>query len=90
MKRRDFLVEPRPSERRRSWPVGQGDADARAGRDGSGSAGTGGQAQGGGGRGRGPAAVPPAKLARISLMTLNFNPYIRDPGNAAPGRRTRR
>ena len=36
------------------------------------------------GRGRGPAAVPPAKLARISLMTLNFNPYIRKPGNATP------
>ena len=34
---------------------------------------------GGRGRGRGPAPVPPAKLARVSLMTLDFNPYIRDP-----------
>ena len=50
-------------------------------------AGAGGQAQPAGrgrGRGRGPAAVPPAKLARVSLMTLNFNPYIREPGNANP------
>jgi sugar phosphate isomerase/epimerase len=31
-----------------------------------------------GGRGRGgPANVPPEKLARISLMTLNFNPYLK-------------
>src|SRR4051812_37298515 len=29
-----------------------------------------------GGRG-GPAAVPPEKLARISLMTLNFNSYLK-------------
>ena len=43
------------------------------------------QPAGGRGRGRGPAPVPPAKLARISLMTLNFNSYLRDPANASPG-----
>src|SRR5687768_3873236 len=37
-----------------------------------------------GGRGRGgPANVPPEKLARISLMTLNFNPYLK-PANGTP------
>jgi sugar phosphate isomerase/epimerase len=37
-----------------------------------------------GGRGRGgPAQVPPEKLARISLMTLNFNPYLK-PASGTP------
>ena len=39
---------------------------------------------GGGGRGRGPAPVAPAKLARVSLMTLNFNAYLRNPNNQNP------
>ena len=50
----------------------------------------GGQAQGGRGRGRGPAPVAPAKLARISLMTLNFNAYIRRTRATRLQRRTRR
>jgi sugar phosphate isomerase/epimerase len=37
-----------------------------------------GQGGRGGGRGRGPAPVAPAKLARISLMTLNFNSYLKN------------
>jgi sugar phosphate isomerase/epimerase len=44
----------------------------------------GGQGRGGGGRGRGPAPVAPEKLARISLMTLNFNAYLKNPNNATP------
>ena len=39
---------------------------------------------GGGGRGRGPAPVAPAKLARVSLMTLDFNAYLRNPNNQNP------
>ena len=40
--------------------------------------------RGGGGRG-GPADVPPEKLARISLMTLNFNSYLKPArGNPTP------
>src|SRR5829696_5683682 len=39
---------------------------------------------GGGGRGRGPAPVAPEKLARVSLMTLNFNPYLKNPDNQTP------
>jgi len=35
--------------------------------------------QGGAGRGQGPASVPPEKLARVSLMTLNFNTYLKTP-----------
>src|SRR5688572_26809221 len=38
----------------------------------------------GGGRGRGPAPVAPEKLARISLMTLNFNSYLRNPNTQNP------
>ena len=90
MKRREFLaVSGRGSGERFVGSTGRGDADARAGREkrqGGPRAPPGGQAQGRRpGRGRGPAAVPPAKLARVSLMTLNFDPYIRDPGNATPG-----
>lgn len=40
--------------------------------------------QGRGGRGRGPAPVAPAKLARISLMTLNFNSYLKTPDDPSP------
>jgi hypothetical protein len=41
--------------------------------------------QGGGGRGRGgPAAVAPEKLARLSLMTLNFNAIMKVPWATNP------
>ncbi len=38
----------------------------------------------GGGRGRGPAPVAPEKLARVSLMSLNFNAYLKNPRNQNP------
>src|SRR4026209_2133291 len=38
----------------------------------------------GGGRGRGPAPVAPEKLARVSLMSLNFNAYLKNPNNQNP------
>jgi sugar phosphate isomerase/epimerase len=41
--------------------------------------------QGGGGRGAGsPANVPPAKLARVSLMTLNFRNMVKFPWTQNP------
>jgi hypothetical protein len=41
--------------------------------------------QGGGGRGAGsPANVPPAKLARVSLMTLNFRNMLKFPWTQNP------
>jgi sugar phosphate isomerase/epimerase len=40
--------------------------------------------QGGAGRAQGPASVPPEKLARISLMTLNFNTYLKTPWTQNP------
>jgi hypothetical protein len=40
--------------------------------------------QGAGGRGRGPAAVAPEKLARLSLMTLNFNAIMKLPWATSP------
>jgi sugar phosphate isomerase/epimerase len=61
---------------------GQGAQTPAPGGGRQGGAGT--QGGGGGGRGRGPAPVPPAKLARISLMTLNFNSYLRNPNNQNP------
>ena len=89
MKRREFLVGAAVGAATVCGLAGQAtQAPATGARQGGpGAPAAGGQAQGGrgGGRGRGPAAVPPAKLARISLMTLNFNPYIREPGNATPG-----
>ena len=87
MKRREFLVGTAVGAATVCGLAGQAaQAPATGARQGGpGAPAGGGQAQGGRGRGRGPAAVPPAKLARISLMTLNFNPYIREPGNAAPG-----
>ena len=39
----------------------------------------------GGGRGRG-ANIPAEKLARISLMTLNFNAMLKLPWTTTPGR----
>jgi sugar phosphate isomerase/epimerase len=38
----------------------------------------------GGGRSRGPAPVAPEKLARVSLMTLDFNAYLKNPNNPNP------
>ena len=80
MKRRDFLVGATVSAASVVGLAGQGaQAPAPPGRQG-GAAGQG----GGGGRGRGPAPVAPAKLARISLMTLNFNSYLKNPNNPNP------
>ena len=80
MKRRDFLVGATVSAASVVGLAGQGaQAPAPPGRQG-GAAGQG----GGGGRGRGPAPVAPAKLARISLMTLNFNSYLKNPNNTNP------
>jgi len=39
---------------------------------------------GGGGRGRGPAPVAAEKLARVSLMTLNFGAYFKTPRTRNP------
>jgi sugar phosphate isomerase/epimerase len=79
MKRRAFLVGAAVSAVGVVGLRGQGQPPAQGGRQGAGEHG-----RGGGGRGRGPAPVPPAKLARISLMTLNFNTYIRNPNNQNP------
>src|SRR5690349_18604437 len=83
MKRRDFLASAAAfGAAAVAGLSGQGQpAPAQGERQGGAAA----QGRGGrGGRGRGPAPVPPAKLARISLMTLNFNSYIREPGDATP------
>jgi sugar phosphate isomerase/epimerase len=79
MKRRDFLSAAAASVASVGL-YGQGaQTPAPAGREGGGA-----QGRGGGGRGRGPAPVAPEKLARVSLMTLNFNPYLKNPENATP------
>jgi sugar phosphate isomerase/epimerase len=62
--------------------TGQGSQAPPAG-DRQGGAGAQGRA-GGAGRGRGPAPVAPEKLARISLMTLDFNAYVKNPKNPNP------
>jgi sugar phosphate isomerase/epimerase len=81
MKRRDFLVGAAVSAASVVGLPGQGaQTPAPGGRQGA----AGGQGRGGGGRGRGPAPVAPAKLARISLMTLNFNSYLKNPDNPNP------
>ena len=82
MKRREFLVGAAVGAATVCGVAGQATQPPATGER---QGGPGAPAQGGRGRGRGPAPVPPAKLARISLMTLNFNPYIREPGNATPG-----
>ena len=56
-------------------PAPTGERQGGAGAQGRGAA---------GGRGRGPAPVPPAKLARISLMTLDFNAYMKTPRTQNP------
>jgi hypothetical protein len=76
MKRRDFLVRTAglvawTRSGRAQAPQGAPPAPAPA-------------RQGGPGRGQGPANVPPEKLARISLMTLNFNTYLKTPWTANP------
>ena len=81
MKRRDFLTTAALGT---VSVVGlraqQPPAPAPAGRQGGGGQGRGGA----GGRGRGPAPVAPEKLARVSLMTLNFNSYLKNPNNPNP------
>jgi sugar phosphate isomerase/epimerase len=81
MKRRDFLVSAAVTAASVVGLPGQGtQTPAPGGRQG----GPGDQGRGGGGRGRGPAPVAPEKLARISLMTLNFNAYVKNPNNQNP------
>ena len=82
MRRREFLVGAAVSAATVAGVAAQGtQAPATGGQPGTG------QAQGRGGRGRGPAPVAPAKLARISLMTLNFNSYLKnEEPNPAPDR----
>jgi len=79
MKRRDFLVGAAVSAASVVGLAGQG-AQAP---DPGGRGAAGGQGRGGG-RGRGPAPVAPEKLGRISLMTLNFNSYLKNPKNENP------
>jgi sugar phosphate isomerase/epimerase len=80
MKRRDFLVGAAVSAASVVGIVGQGaQTPDPGGRQGA----AGGQGRGGG-RGRGPAPVAPEKLARISLMRVNFNGYLRNPNNENP------
>jgi sugar phosphate isomerase/epimerase len=79
MKRREFLVGAAVSAASVVGLPGQGtQAPPAGGQPGGGQQGR------GGGRGRVPAPVPPAKLARISLMTLNFNGYLRNPNEPNP------
>jgi hypothetical protein len=77
MKRRDFLVGTAGVVGAAGLGFAQGPAPAgqapAAGRQGG----------RGGGRG-GPAQVPPAKLARIAMMTLNHNGIMRTPWAANP------
>src|SRR5690349_12256790 len=78
MKRRDFLAAAAATLASADL-LGQGaQTPAPEGRQGGGGQGR------GGGRGRGPAPVAPEKLARVSLMTLNFNPYLKGPETQNP------
>jgi len=82
MKRREFLlgVAGVAGTAGLGWAQGQAPggqappAEQGAGRGGRG---------GGGGRG-GPANVPPAKLARVAIMTLNHGSMLKLPWNASP------
>jgi sugar phosphate isomerase/epimerase len=79
MKRRDFLGRVAVGAASVVALRAQGtQAQPPAGRQG------GANAQGRGGRGRGPAPVAPEKLARVSLMTLDFNAYVKNPNNQNP------
>ena len=80
MKRRDFLVGAAASA---ASVVGMAGQEVQTPVPGGRQGAPGGQGRGGG-RGRGPAPVAPEKLARISLMTLNFNGYLRNPNNQNP------
>jgi len=78
MKRRDFLTSAAAGVVGVVGLSAQGtQAPAPAGPQG-------GRQGGGGGRGRGPAPVAPEKLARVSLMTLDFNAYLKNPNNPNP------
>src|SRR5262245_38073521 len=80
MKRRDFLAQAAVGAATvvgLTAQAGQAPAPARQG-------GPGDQGRGGGGRGRGPAPVAAEKLARISLMTLNFGAYFKTPRTQNP------
>jgi sugar phosphate isomerase/epimerase len=82
MRRRDFLARAAAGAASVVALTGQGAQTPPQGqRQGGGAQGRGGAA---GGRGRGPAPVSPAKLARVSLMTLNFNSYLKNPNNPNP------
>ncbi len=82
MRRRDFFARAAVGAVSVVGLTGQGSQAPTAGER-QGGAGAQGRA-GGGGRGRGPAAVAPEKLARISLMTLDFNAYVKNPTNSNP------
>jgi sugar phosphate isomerase/epimerase len=79
MKRRDFLAAAAATVASAGLFAQGAQTPDPGGRQGGGA-----QGRGGGGRGRGPAPVAPEKLARVSLMTLNFNPYLKSPDNATP------
>jgi len=81
MRRRDFLGRVAVGAASFVGVTAHGSqAPAPAGRQGAPNA-----PQGrGGGRGRGPAPVAAEKLARISLMTLNFNAYVKNPNDQTP------
>jgi sugar phosphate isomerase/epimerase len=81
MRRRDFLARAAVGAAGVVALKAQGaQTPAPAGREGGAPA-----PQGqGGGRGRGPAPVAPEKLARVSLMSLNFNAYLKNPNNPNP------
>jgi sugar phosphate isomerase/epimerase len=82
MKRRDFLARAAAGAASVMALRAQGtQTPAPGGRQGEAGA----QGRGvGGGRGRGPAPVAPEKLARISLMTLNFGAYFKTPRTQNP------
>src|SRR3954471_16297467 len=81
MKRRDFLARAAAGAASMMALQAQGTQTPPAGER---QGGAGAQGRGGGGRGRGPAPVAPEKLARVSLMTLNFNAYVKNPKNPDP------
>ena len=82
MNRRKFLAGAAAA--RRQWPPSAARRSGRA-RTGDGHAPQGRGQIGGGGRGAGsPANVPAAKLARVSIMTLNFGSMLKFPWTQNP------
>ena len=79
MKRREFLVGTASVVGAAGFGLAQAPAPAPAGQAPAGGR----QGGRGGGRG-GPANVPPAKLARVAMMTLNHNGIMRTPWAANP------